>query len=131
MLELALHTLLAAHAPLVARVGTRIALAELPEGSAFPAVVYQVVSDTPPLRLCGQSTAGMARVQVNPLAVDAEDVGELQALVLAALLSDASRTVASVHVRSARLVGRGPWSHDQSTGAWTRPFDLQVFYQMS
>ena len=91
MLELALHTLLAAHAPLVALVGDRIALAELPEGSAYPALVYQVVSHTPSVRLCRQATSGQARVQINSIATDAVVMESVEKAALAALVTDTSR----------------------------------------
>lgn len=131
MLELALHTLLAAHAPLVQLVGTRIALAELPEGSAYPALVYQVVSQTPSVRLCRQANSKLNRVQLNAIATDAVVMESVEKAALAALVSDTSRQPVAngLHLRSVRAVGWGPWSRDGTAGVWTRACDLFVFTQ--
>lgn len=128
MNEAVIHTLLSVPGT-QAVVGNRIALEQLPQGSEYPALVYQVVSSTAQQRLCSAAATFTSRVQVNALAPDMGRVNSLHALVRAALESDAARTVGSTRVVSCRLQGFGPATKDDFTGMWTKPADYILIHE--
>lgn len=117
-------------APAVAAVvGTRVALEQLPQGTAYPALVYRTVSVTPLDRLCAPAVASTSRVQVNPLARSMGEVIALHALVRAAVEGFAQRTVTGRRLVCARFEGLGPASKDEFTGVWTQPADYMLTYE--
>lgn len=102
---------------------TSIALEQLAQGAAYPAIVYRVISSLPAQRLCAPSGARVARVQINPLANDPGEVFTLHELIRQSIEGDAPRTVAGSTVTGVRFVGYGPASKDEFTGMWTKPAD--------
>jgi len=127
MIEPTIQALLSVPA-MQALVGVRIALEQLPQGSAYPALVYRVVSTTSTQRLCAPRPSASTRLQVNPLAPDMATVNALHAAAAAALQSDTARTPAGVRVVSCRLAGYGPASKDELTGMWTKPADYILMH---
>lgn len=107
-----------------------IALEQLAQGAAYPAIVYRVVSTTAALeKLSGPATTYTSRVQVNPLAATMGDVMGLAELVRAAVESSALRTVAGKRLMSARWAGLGPSSRDEFTGMWTQSADYILTHE--
>ena len=101
------RALLAAHAPLVALVSTRIALNAVPEGSAFPLVVF-AAQHTPTLGLDGTLLAHQATLDVQCWAETAAAADAVaDAVVAAAALAPAARGCA--------LLGRTT-THDPEVG---------------
>lgn len=128
MIEPVIRTLLSVPA-VQAVAGQRIALHQLPQGSEYPALVYQVISSTCVQRLCAPGLTHISRVQVNPLAADMATVNTLHALACAALQSDVGRTVGATRVVACRLQGYGPPSKDEFTGMWTKPADYILHHE--
>jgi hypothetical protein len=117
-------------APAVAAVvGTRVALEQLPQGSAYPAVVYRTVTATPVSRLCTPGSTYTSRVQVNPLAHSMGEVLSLHALVRTAVEGFAQRTVAGRRLVCAKFESLGPASKDEFTGVWTQPADYILTHE--
>jgi hypothetical protein len=128
MIEAVIHTLLSVPA-VQAVVGGRIALEQLPQGGAYPALVYRVVSTVPVHRLCAPQFSSISRVQVNPVAADMATVNALHALACAALQADVGRTVGATRVVACRLEGYGPATKDDFTGMWTKPADYMLIHE--
>lgn len=80
---------LAAHAPLTALVGTRIAQNAVPQGSVYPLVVY-TVQHAPELSLFNQTHADACTVNVQCWAETAAGASAVADAVLAALAADAT-----------------------------------------
>ena len=110
--------------------GQSIALEQLAQGAAHPAIVYRGVGTNPAFgRLCGPVALYSSRVQINPLAASVAQVISLHGLVRNAIESDAERTVAGRRLFSARWAGLGPISKDDFTGMWTQPVDYILIHE--
>lgn len=107
-----------------------IALEQLAQGAAYPAIVYRAVGTNPAYsRMDAPVNTYTSRVQVNPLAASLAQVMSLHALVRAAVESAAVRTVAGRRLVSARWGGLGPISKDDFTGMWTQPVDYILIHE--
>lgn len=85
------RTVLAAHAPLTAVIGTRIALNAIPEGGGIPCVVYAVRTE-PAQTLLGDGDKPQATISVQCWAADQVAARELADLVREAIdTADAAR----------------------------------------
>jgi hypothetical protein len=90
---------LAAHAPLVALVATRIALNAVPEGQAVPLVVYDCTHDRT-LGLDNSLLADQATLQVQCWAATATQADEVADAVLAAVATAPAASGACVLSRA-------------------------------
>jgi len=112
-----------------ALVGTRRALGQLPQGSAFPGVVYQVVDAMPTPQVSLRTPVrARARVQINPLAKAVPEVKAIHAAVRAALEQAGPFTAAGKRVLSCRFASLGPMDCDDDAGIWTQPADYLLIY---
>lgn len=107
-----------------------IALEQLAQGAADPAIVYRTITTTPAVYAVGATaSAYRSRVQINPLAASVAQVLAVAALVRAAIESDAERTVAGRRLISARWDSLGPFTKDDFTGLWTQPADFILLHE--
>lgn len=113
-----------------ALVGTRKALRQLPQNTAMPALVYQVIDSvaTPHLNYATERQMARARVQINPLALDVGGVKSIHAAVRAALDFKQQVTAAGKTVISCRLETTGLMDRDNDAGVWTQPADYILMY---
>lgn len=110
-------------------VGVNVALQQLPQGAAYPALVYQVVSSVGWQTICSPTKTFSSRVQINPLASTVGGVNALHTIARAALESDTERTAAGLRCISCRFDGYGPPSKDDFTGMWTKPADYILSHE--
>jgi hypothetical protein len=108
-------------------VGDRVALAELPEGTEMPAIVYNLVTGKPTPNV-DDTDRPRARVQINPIAPTIGEVKELHARVREVFKAADNSVVAGKLVASCRMTGFGPVSRDDITGNWTQPVDYLLIY---
>ncbi|MGQ3001293.1 MAG: tail completion protein gp17 [Hydrogenophaga sp.] len=120
--------LLKAAAPVVSAVDERIALEVLPQGSDYPAIAYQIVSDIGVQYLNEKVSESVARVQINPLAKDPGALLVLHAAVRGAM-EGSHKTIAGFRILSCRFEAFGPPSKDSLTGVWTKPADYILIYE--
>jgi hypothetical protein len=113
-----------------ALVGTRRAMTQLPQNTAFPALVYTVIDDIPlpNLRLNVAPQRAQARVQINPLAKTIAEVKAIHEQVRLAMDFKLQQTFAGKTVISSRLDIFGTPEKDLDTGIWTQSADYLVSY---
>lgn len=122
--ELIVHELLESPS-IVALVGDRRALVQLPQGSLTPALVYKVVGVRPSPNVSYHlgSQRSIARVQLNPLATSIAMVQTIHAAIQKEFDFLHHAKVADKLLLSCRLALRGPVDKDNETGLWTQPYD--------
>jgi hypothetical protein len=113
-----------------ALVGTRRAMTQLPQNTAFPALVYTVIDDIPlpNLRFNVVPQRAQARVQINPLAKTIAQVKAIHEQVRLAMDFKLQQTFAGKTVISSRLDIFGTPEKDLDTGIWTQSADYLVSY---
>lgn len=114
-----------------ALVGQRRALGMLPQNTAFPALVYQLIDSVPtPSIELGAKRLARARVQINPLAKTIGEVKAIHAALRAALDHKHQIIVAGKTVVSCKLESFSPVDNDFESGTWTQSADyLLVYYE--
>ena len=105
-----------------------IALEELPQGTDYPALVYQVVSHNTMDYMCNHGKNQTARIQINPLAETVGKVNEIHELVKTALVSFSPRTLAGKRLVSCVFLSYGPITKDMR-GIWTKPADYRIVFE--
>lgn len=115
---------------LTALVGGRIALAQLPQGTTYPALVYTVVDALPQPNVdpFNSPQRVRARVQFNALAQNMATVKSIQAVLRTALDFQHQRTIDGKLVVSSRADMLGPASKDNEAGVYTQPQDYVIHY---
>ena len=109
----------------VALVGTRRALAQLPPNSPMPALVYTVIDSKPTPNVAYQmgEQRALARIQINPLAATIGEVKAIHDAVRSVLDFKHQTIVVGQKVISCRLDLMGPVDKDFDAGVWTQPYD--------
>lgn len=122
---------LMADARISALVGARVALAQLPQGTALPALVYQIISANAQPYLADWKEPGLVtfRLQVNPLAKTAGEVNALHDAVLAVCRQLHGQSVAGQHLTHVERAGLGSYDKDNDSGTWTRSADYLITYE--
>ena len=122
--ELIVHSLLD-RPSIVALVGDRRALVQLPQGSLIPAIVYNVVDVRPYPNVSYQvgPQRSIARVQFKPLATSIAMVQTIHAVIKKELDFLHHVKVAENLLVSCRFALHGPVDKDNETGLWTQPYD--------
>lgn len=112
-------------ANIVAIVGTRRALSQLPQNTAMPALVYSIIDVIPMPNVAYQNglQRAQARVQINPLATSIGGMKAIHAAVRVAMDFKHQITVAGHTVISCRLESMGMTEKDNEAGIWTQPYD--------
>ena len=128
--EIIIASLLSAPA-ITALVGQRRALGMLPQNSAFPAVVYQLIDSVPtPSIDLGANRLARARIQINPLAKTIGEVKAIHTAIRGALDHKHQIIVAGKTVVSCNLESFGPIDNDFESSTWTQSADyLLVYYE--
>jgi len=110
-------------------IGTRLALAQLPQNTGYPALVYTIISAVPKPNVAATgSQLAMARIQVNPLAETVAGVKSIHAAIRTALDFKHQQIFANKLVVSCRLGNMGSVEKDNETGVWTQPVDYMLYY---
>lgn len=119
------------HSSIAALVGERIALKQLDQGEALPALVYSIPSsNTTAYLAAGHETGkGFMRLQVNPLAQTSGEVEAIHAAVHQALAWRCAEEVAGHWLTHVEPGPYADWSKHQETGAWTRPRDYLIHFE--
>ena len=119
---------LLADASILALVGTRSALSQLPQNTAVPAIVYDVVSSTPTPIVAYASGAQLAtaRIQLNVLAKDIPKVKEIHNTLRTVLDFRHNSIVAGKRIMSCRLEVLWPMEKDNDAGVWIQPADYTL-----
>ncbi|MDN4015893.1 tail completion protein gp17 [Zwartia panacis] len=115
---------------IVALVGSRRALAQLPQNTAMPALVYTLIDSKPAPNVAyhlGPQRA-QARVQINPLATTIGSVKAIHEAVRVALDFKHQVSFNGQLVISCRLEMMGPVEKDLEAGVWTQPYDYLLHY---
>lgn len=115
---------------ITALVGTRKAMSQLPQNTAFPALVYTVIDAVPlpHLHYSVERQMARARVQINPLAKTMAEVKAIHDQVRSAMDFKHQQTYAGKTVISSRLDLFGSPEKDLDTGTWTQSADYLVSY---
>lgn len=118
------------HPSITALVGTRRALAQLPQNTAMPAIVYNVLNadPRPNLDYADGPQMAQARIQLNPLALTIPEVKAIHSALRAVLDFKHNSTVAGKLVVSCRFNLLGPMDKDNEAGIWTQPADYLLAY---
>lgn len=118
------------HVSITGLVGARRALGQLPQNSAMPALVYQVLNADPRPNLNYASGPQLAysRIQFNPLALTIPEVKSIHSALRSVLDFKHNSTVAGKLVVSCRFDLLGPMDKDNEAGIWTQPADYILAY---
>lgn len=111
-------------------VSTRRALGQLPQNTAMPALVYNIIDGVPEPNVAYQIGAqkAFARIQINPLALTIPDVKLIHAAVRSVLDFAHQQTVAGKLVISCRFDTIREMTRDIDSGIWTQPADYILRY---
>jgi hypothetical protein len=119
---------LLADTSILSLIGTRSALSQLPQNTAVPAIVYDIVSSTPTPIVAYASSAQLAtaRIQFNVLAKDIPKVKEIHSALRTLLDFRHNSIVAGKRVMSCRLETLWPMEKDNEAGFWIQPADYML-----
>jgi hypothetical protein len=118
------------HPTITALVGNRRALYQLPQNSAMPAIVYNIIDNIPQpvVNFSEGPQMARARVQINVLANTIAEVKNIHAAIRARMDFKHHQTVANKLVVSSRIDIMGPMDRDENTGVFNQPTDYFVMY---
>lgn len=111
-------------------VGNRRALGQLPQNTAMPALVFNIIDGVPEPNVAYQVGAqrAFARIQINPLALTIPELKSINAAVRTALDFKHQQTVAGKLIISCRFDTIREISRDLDSGVWTQPVDYILRY---
>ncbi len=111
-------------------VGTRRAMGQLPQNTAFPAIGYTIVdsSPQPQQNYSGESQMARARIQLNPIGKSIAEVKSMLDAIRAAMDFKLHQTFAGKTVISCRLELLGPVEKDNDLGVWMQPVDYMLMW---
>lgn len=117
-------------ASITALVGSRKALSQLPQNTAMPAIVYQVVDaqPRPHVNYATEPQMAVARIQINPLAQDIAKVKAIHTALRSVLDLKHNTIVAGKRVVSCRFSMLGSMDKDNEAGVWTQPADYVLMW---
>jgi hypothetical protein len=118
-------------AGVTALVGSRRAFAQLPDNTALPALVYDVIDDVPilPINASAGPQLMRSRVQVTAIAATLAECASIQAAVLAAMNLKSATYAGKVLSGSYEDIA-GPRQRDAEAGCWLSPKDfIFVWYR--
>lgn len=127
--EIIIATLLG-DSSITALVGNRRALLQLPQNSAYPAIVYNVVDGVPQPNVAYQNgpQRAFSRIQINPLAQTVAEIKSIHAAVRNVLDFKHQQTVAGKLVVSCRFDSLQPMDKDLDANIWTQAADYILTY---
>lgn len=111
-------------------VGNRRALGQLPQNTAMPALVYNIIDGVPEPNVAFQIGAqrAFARIQINPLALTIPELKLINDAIRTALDFKHQQTVAGKLIISCRFDTIREISRDLDSGVWTQPVDYILRY---
>jgi hypothetical protein len=115
---------------ITAIVGNRRALGQLPQNTAMPALVYNIIDGIAEPNVAynvGEQRA-FARIQINPLALTIPDVKSIHAAVRSSIDFTHQQTVAGKLVISCRFDNINEMTRDIDSGIWTQSVDYILRY---
>lgn len=115
---------------IAALVGTRRALGQLPQNTAYPALVYNLIDGMPQPNVAYQNGRQRAfvRFQINPLAQTVAEIKSIHATVRNALDFKHQQTVAGKLIVSCRFDSLQPMEKDLDANIWTQAADYLLTY---
>ena len=115
---------------IAALVGTRRALGQLPQNTAYPALVYNVIDGIPQPNVAYKNGAQRAfvRFQINPLAQTVAEIKAIHAAVRNVLDFKHQQTVAGKLIVSCRFDSIQPMEKDLDANIWTQSADYILSY---
>lgn len=121
---------LLSHSSIVALVGNRRAMTQLPQNSEYPALVYTLIDGVPNPELSYQlkPQRATARVQINPLATTPAVLKSLHGVVRSVLDFKHQTVVSGKLVVSCRFENMGPATLDNDIKIWTQSADYILQY---
>lgn len=127
--ELIIATLLS-DASIVALVGNRRALYQLPQNTAYPAVVYNLIDGIPQPNVAYQNgpQRAQARIQINPLALTVGEIKSIHSAIRNVLDFKHQQTIAGKLVVSCRFDSMQPIEKDLDSNIWTQSADYILTY---
>ena len=117
-------------AGVTALVGNRRAMGQLPQNTAFPAIVFTIVDATPMpnLNFSSGNQMARARIQINPIAKTIGEVKSILEAVRAAMDFKLQQVFAGKTVISSRVELLGPIEKDDDLGVFTQSVDYMLMY---
>lgn len=117
-------------AGITALVGNRRAMGQLPQNTAFPALVYTIVDATPMphLNYSVERQMARARIQINPIAKTIPEVKSILDAIRAAMDFKLQQVYANKTVISSRMELLGPIEKDDDLGVWTQSVDYMLMW---
>lgn len=111
-------------------VGNRRAMGQLPQNTAFPALVYTIVDATPMphLNYSVERQMARARIQINPIAKTIPEVKSILDAIRAAMDFKLQQVYATKTVISSRMELLGPIEKDDDLGVWTQSVDYMLMW---
>jgi hypothetical protein len=111
-------------------VGNRRALGQLPQNTAMPALVYNIIDGVAEPNVAYQVGVqrAFARIQINPLALTIPEVKSINQAVRTALDFKHQQTVAGKLIISCRFDTIREISRDIDSGIWTQSTDYILRY---
>lgn len=111
-------------------VGNRRAMGQLPQNTAFPALVYTIVDATPMphLNYSVERQMARARIQINPIAKTIPEVKSILDAIRAAMDFKLQQVYATKTVISSRIELLGPIEKDDDLGVWTQSVDYMLMW---
>ena len=127
--ELIISTLLS-DASIVALVGNRRALYQLPQNTAYPAVVYNLIDGIPQPNVAYQNgpQRAQARIQINPLALTVGEIKSIHSANRNVLDFKHQQTIAGKLVVSCRFDSMQPIEKDLDANIFTQSADYILSY---
>lgn len=112
---------------IAALVSDRWALKQLPDDTDMPALVFDIVTETPKPNLAASSLV-QSRIQFNPLAETVDEVMAIHAALKALCDFKHAQVLAGFIVVSMRRDTPGAYDKDNELGVWTRPVDYMLLH---
>ena len=113
-------------------IGSRFALSQLPQGTTYPALVFQVI-DSFPVDPVDYTLGGKmrSRVQFNTFAKSLTAVIDAYTELISEMDYLHCQKIDSLYIISSRLAYIGPVDRDTETGLWAQPVDFSILYYRS
>lgn len=117
-------------ASITALVGTRKAAVQLPQGTAMPAIIYNIIDNRPQPNLAANldNQIARARVQINVLANDIAKLKQIHSAIRNVMDYVHKTTVAGKLVVSSRVDIMSQMDKDSETGVWNQSIDYIIQY---
>ena len=108
----------------------RRASAQLPQNTAYPAVVYNLIDGIPQPNVAYQNGAqrAQARIQINPLALTVAEIKSIHAAIRNVIDFKHQQTIAGKLVVSCRFDSMQPMEKDLDANIWTQASDYILSY---